>query len=69
MTTGFLYQFQEDDPRSPGWWRFSRPRYFQGRLLPNGNPPISSETIRHCFCTEDEAILEQQRWDMANPKG
>lgn len=58
MTVSIIIQHQEDSPRNPGWWRFSRPVH-----MVLDEPPEIRETIRWWYGTAADAAQAQAEWD------
>jgi hypothetical protein len=64
MTASIVIQHQEDHPRNPGWWRFSRPRC----EVCDQAPPIS-ERQRWYYGSPADAARDAAEWDRCHPRG
>jgi hypothetical protein len=66
IATGWIVQHQEDDPKNPGWWSFSRPYWVEGPNPPSENGFCFPESIRWTWGTVARLKEEQARWDRSN---
>ena len=57
---GIIIQFKEDDPQSPGWWRYGRPHYIEV-----AEPPPLNEMTRWVYGSVNTAEGAQRAWDLA----
>lgn len=66
-TTGWIWQRHEDNPQTPGWWRYSRPQW----VASDAELPISAspDIIRVWRGTAQDLTAAQAEWDAANPRG
>ena len=65
-TPGWIVQHQEDDPTSPGWWRFSRPYWVAGPKPPSEGHYRFPDSIRWTWGTLARLEEDQAKWDRNN---